>query len=61
MGNNDGQEEVSWCEENILKLIILAIGCGATLAMVLIKQTQRQRTLQMKKSTCCRINYQNYY
>jgi flagellar basal body-associated protein FliL len=50
-------EEISWCEENLIKLIIIicltmiAIGCAIALAMVLIKQMQRERALQAKKNT----------
>jgi hypothetical protein len=49
--------EVSWCGQNLVKLIIIAcltivaIGCSITLAIVLIKQTQRERALQAKKNT----------
>jgi len=50
-------EEISWCEENLIKLIVIicltmiAIGCATALAMVLIKQMQRERALQAKKNT----------
>jgi flagellar basal body-associated protein FliL len=50
-------EEISWCEENLIKLIIIicltmiAIGCAIALAMVLIKQMQHERALQAKKNT----------
>jgi hypothetical protein len=54
--DND-DDEISWYEENLIKLIIIicliiiAIGCTITLAIVLIKQTQRERALQAKKNT----------
>ncbi len=50
-------EKISWCEENLIKLLIIicltmiAIGCAIALAMVLIKQMQRERALQAKKNT----------
>jgi hypothetical protein len=50
-------EDSSCCQQNMIKLIvvicmvIIAIGCGVTLAIVIIKQTQRERALQAKKNT----------
>jgi hypothetical protein len=49
--------EVSWFERNLMKLIIIvcltivAIGCSIALAVVLIKQAQRERALLAKKNT----------
>jgi hypothetical protein len=49
--------EVSWFERNLMKLIIIvcltivAIGCSIALAIVLIKQAQRERALLAKKNT----------
>jgi flagellar basal body-associated protein FliL len=53
----DDDDEVSCCEQNLIKLIIIicltivAIGCSIALTVVLIKQTQHERALQAKKDT----------
>jgi hypothetical protein len=54
---NDDDEETSCLGRNLVKLIvtvcliIVALACSITLAMVLIKQGQRERVLLTKKST----------
>jgi hypothetical protein len=54
---SDDMDEDSWFEQNIIKLIIvgcliaIAIACSIVLAVVLIKQAQRERALLEKKTT----------
>jgi flagellar basal body-associated protein FliL len=53
----DDEEEISWCERNIIKiivvigLVIVAIGCAIVLAVVLVQQAQREKALLEKKHT----------